>query len=160
MTWGGGFFATHGVLDFAGGMVVHMSSGFAALASVFVVGSRHFRPGEHKLPHNVAFVALGAALLWFGWFGFNAGSALSANGIAAQAFVNTDIAGSVAMCAWLAFAWRRRKRPSLLGALTGAVAGLVVITPCAGLHTDVGGLRRSVSWPGRSATPPSCSSRR
>lgn len=132
MTWGGGYFAAHGVLDFAGGMVVHMSSGFAALASVFVVGSRHFAPGEHKQPHNLAFVALGAALLWFGWFGFNAGSALNANGIAAQAFVNTDVAASVAMCTWLAVAWWRHKRPTLLGAMTGAVAGLVVITPCAG----------------------------
>jgi len=135
MTWGGGYFAAHGVLDFAGGMVVHMSSGFAALASVFVVGSRHFEPGEHKQPHNLAFVALGAALLWFGWFGFNAGSALAANGVAAQAFVNTDIAASVAMCAWLAVAWWRHKRPSLLSAMTGAVAGLVVITPGAGYVT-------------------------
>jgi Amt family ammonium transporter len=132
MTWGGGFFATHGVLDFAGGMVVHLSSGFAALASVFVVGNRHFAPGERKLPHNVAFVALGATLLWFGWFGFNAGSALSADGIAAQAFINTDVAASIAMCTWLAITWKVDGRPSLLGALTGSVAGLVVITPCAG----------------------------
>jgi len=132
MTWGGGWFAAHGVLDFAGGMVVHMSSGFAALASVFVVGRRHFAPGEQKAPHSLAFVALGAALLWFGWFGFNAGSALAANGVAAQAFVNTQVAAAVAMCTWLAIAWLRDKRPTVLGALTGAVAGLVVITPCAG----------------------------
>jgi len=132
MTWGGGFLATHGVLDFAGGMVVHMSSGFAALAAVFVVGSRHVQPGERMLPHNVAFVALGAALLWFGWFGFNAGSGLTANGIAAQAFINTDIAGAVAMCTWLAIAWRTDGRPSMIGALTGSVAGLVAITPAAG----------------------------
>ena len=132
MTWGGGWFAAHGVLDFAGGMVVHMSSGFAALASVFVVGSRHFAPGEQKAPHSLAFVALGAALLWFGWFGFNAGSGLSADGIAAQALVNTQVAAAVAMCTWLAIAWWRAKRPTMLGAITGAVAGLVVITPCAG----------------------------
>jgi ammonium transporter, Amt family len=130
--WGGGFLARWGVLDFAGGLVVHTSAGFAALASVWVVGSRKFGPGERTLPHNVAFVALGTALLWFGWFGFNAGSALEANGVAAQAFLNTDIAGSIAMCTWLAISWRREGKPSLIGAFTGAVAGLACITPCAG----------------------------
>jgi Amt family ammonium transporter len=130
--WGGGFLAKWGVLDFAGGMVVHVSAGFAALASVFVVGKRHFLPGERKLPHNVAFVALGTGLLWFGWFGFNAGSALAANGIAAQAFLNTDIAGSIAMCTWMFITWGRSGKPSLTGALTGAVAGLACVTPCAG----------------------------
>jgi ammonium transporter, Amt family len=130
--WGGGFLAKWGVLDFAGGMVVHISAGFAALASVFVVGKRHFLPGERKLPHNVAFVALGTGLLWFGWFGFNAGSALSANGIAAQAFLNTDIAGSIAMCTWMFISWSRSGKPSLTGALTGAVAGLACVTPAAG----------------------------
>ena len=130
--WGGGWLMQHGVLDFAGGAVVHMSAGYAALASVFVVGRRQFGPGERGLPHNVAFVALGTGLLWFGWFGFNAGSALAANGIAAQAFVNTDIAGSIAMCTWLGITWWRDGKPSLVGALTGAVAGLACITPCAG----------------------------
>jgi Amt family ammonium transporter len=130
--WGGGFLAKWGVLDFAGGMVVHTSAGFAALASVWVVGSRHFAPGERTMPHNVAFVALGTGLLWFGWFGFNAGSALSANGIAAQAFLNTDIAGSIAMCTWLFMTWWREGKPSLVGAFTGAVAGLAMITPAAG----------------------------
>jgi ammonium transporter, Amt family len=130
--WGGGFLARWGVLDFAGGMVVHTSAGFAALASVWVVGTRKFGPGERTLPHNVAFVALGTGLLWFGWFGFNAGSALAANGIAAQAFVNTDIAGSIAMCTWLAITWWKNGKPSLIGAFTGAVAGLACITPCAG----------------------------
>jgi len=130
--WGGGFLAKWGVLDFAGGMVVHTSAGFAALASVWVVGTRKFAPGEKTVPHNVAFVGLGTGLLWFGWFGFNAGSALGANGIAAQAFVNTDIAGSVAMCTWLAISWWRTGKPSLVGAFTGAVAGLACITPCAG----------------------------
>jgi Amt family ammonium transporter len=130
--WGGGFLAKWGTLDFAGGMVVHTSAGFAALASVWVVGARHFSPGERTVPHNVAFVALGTGLLWFGWFGFNAGSALAANGVAAQAFVNTDIAGSIAMCTWLAIAWRREGKPSLVGAFTGAVAGLACVTPCAG----------------------------
>jgi ammonium transporter, Amt family len=130
--WGGGFLAKWGVLDFAGGMVVHTSAGFAALASVWVVGARKFGPDEQTLPHNVAFVALGTGLLWFGWFGFNAGSALAANGVAAQAFLNTDIAGSIAMCTWLFISWRREGKPSLVGAFTGAVAGLACITPCAG----------------------------
>jgi ammonium transporter, Amt family len=130
--WGGGFLAKWGALDFAGGMVVHASAGFAALASVWVVGARKFAPGERTMPHNVAFVALGTGLLWFGWFGFNGGSALAANGVAAQAFVNTDIAGSIAMCTWLFISWRRTGKPSLVGAFTGAVAGLACITPCAG----------------------------
>lgn len=130
--WGGGFLAKWGVHDFAGGMVVHASAGFAALASVWVVGARKFAPGETKVPHNVAFVGLGTGLLWFGWFGFNAGSALAANGVAAQAFVNTDIAASVAMCTWTAISWWRTSKPSIVGAFTGAVAGLACITPCAG----------------------------
>ncbi len=130
--WGGGFLAEWGVLDFAGGMVVHVSAGMAALASVWVVGRRHFGKGERSIAHNIAFVGLGTALLWFGWFGFNGGSALAANGIAAQAFVNTDIAGSVAMCTWLFISWKREGKPSLIGAFTGAVAGLACITPCAG----------------------------
>jgi Amt family ammonium transporter len=121
-----------GVLDFAGGMVVHTSAGFAALASVWVVGARKFAPGERTLPHNVAFVGLGTGLLWFGWFGFNGGSALAADGVAAQAFVNTDIAASVAMCTWLAISWWRSGKPSLIVAFTGAVAGLACVTPCAG----------------------------
>ena len=130
--WGGGWLAQQGVLDFAGGLVVHVSAGFAALASVFVVGRRKFAPGERGIAHNIAFVALGTGLLWFGWFGFNAGSALAANGIAAQAFVNTDISGSIAMCTWLAITWWKDGKPSLVGALTGAVAGLACITPAAG----------------------------
>ena len=130
--WGGGFLAKWGVLDFAGGMVVHTSAGFAALASVWVVGARKFAPGEKVEPANVAFVGLGTGLLWFGWFGFNAGSALAANGVAAHAFVNTDIAASVAMCTWLAISWLRAGRPSAIGAFTGAVAGLACVTPCAG----------------------------
>jgi len=131
-TRGGGFIAQWGGIDFAGGLVVHASAGFAALASVYVVGRRRFLPGERTLPHSVAFVALGTALLWFGWFGFNGGSALAADGIASQAFVNTDIAGSVAMLTWLCLTWLRHGKPSLVGALTGAISGLVCITPAAG----------------------------
>jgi len=130
--WGGGFLAKMGLVDFAGGIVVHLSAGIAALASVFVVGKRRLQPGEKLLPHNVAFVALGTGLLWFGWFGFNGGSALAANGVAATAFVNTDIAGSVAMIVWLGLSWAREHKPSMTGALTGAVAGLATVTPAAG----------------------------
>jgi Amt family ammonium transporter len=130
--WGGGFLAQMGVVDFAGGIVVHVSAGMAALASVIYIGKRHVKPGESLAPHNIAYVALGTGLLWFGWFGFNAGSALAANGIAAQSFVNTDIAGSIAMITWLFISWLQEGKPSLIGAMTGAIAGLATITPCAG----------------------------
>ncbi|MBI5537323.1 MAG: ammonium transporter [Deltaproteobacteria bacterium] len=131
--WGAnGFMHKWGLVDFAGGIVVHVSAGVAALASVFFVGKRQIKKGENVAPHNITFVALGTGLLWFGWFGFNAGSALAANGIAATAFVNTDIAGSTAMITWLFVAWHKEKKPSMVGALTGAVAGLATITPCAG----------------------------
>ncbi len=109
---------------------------------MFVVGKRKFGPGERSLPHNVAFVALGTGLLWFGWFGFNAGSALAANGIAAQAFVNTDIAGSIAMCTWLAIAWWHDGKPSLVGALTGAVAGLATHHAVRRLRAHLGVVHR------------------
>lgn len=118
--------------DFAGGIVVHLSAGFAALASVFVVGGRGLQPGEKLAPHTIAFVALGTGLLWFGWFGFNAGSAGAANGQAAVAFVNTDIVGSFSMLTWLVLAWYREKKPGMIGAMTGAVAGLACVTPTAG----------------------------
>lgn len=130
--WGGGFLQQLGVIDFAGGMVVHVSAGIAALASVFFVGKRTILDKENEAPHNITYVALGTGLLWFGWFGFNGGSALAANGVAAIAFVNTDIAGSIAMITWLAVSWIREKRPSFVGALTGAVAGLATVTPTAG----------------------------
>ncbi len=130
--WGGGFIAKLGAIDFAGGTVVHISAGMAALASVFVLGKR--KNAEH-LPHNVTYVALGVGLLWFGWYGFNAGSALAANGQAAMAFANTDIAASMAMVTWLLLSWMVDGKPSMIGALTGAVAGLVAITPGAGYVT-------------------------
>jgi Amt family ammonium transporter len=130
--WGGGFLAQMGVVDFAGGIVVHISAGMAALASVIYIGKRKVKPEESLEPHNIVFVALGTGLLWFGWFGFNAGSALAANGIAAQSFVNTDISGSIAMITWLFISWLRDGRPSMVGAMTGAIAGLAAITPCAG----------------------------
>jgi Amt family ammonium transporter len=130
--WGGGFLAKMGVVDFAGGIVVHLSAGMAALASVFVVGNRRFAPSEKLAPHNIAFVALGTGLLWFGWFGFNGGSALAANGVAAVAFVNTNTAAAAAMVTWLFLSWWREQRPSMTGAMTGAVAGLATVTPAAG----------------------------
>ncbi|HEV2404171.1 MAG TPA: ammonium transporter, partial [Ktedonobacterales bacterium] len=130
--WGGGFLAQWGVKDFAGGIVVHLSAGVAALASIFVVGKRRVRADEKFLPHNVPYVALGAGLLWFGWFGFNGGSALAANGVAAVAFVNTNSAAAAGMVMWLALTWWREHRPSVTGAMTGAVAGLATVTPAAG----------------------------
>jgi Amt family ammonium transporter len=130
--WGGGFLQKLGAVDFAGGTVVHISAGFAALASVFIVGKRKILPGEKASPHNITYVALGTGLLWFGWFGFNGGSALSANGVAAIAFANTDIAGSLAMITWLFISWIHEGKPSMTGALTGSVAGLATITPAAG----------------------------
>lgn len=130
--WGGGFLANLGVVDFAGGIVVHVTAGVAALATVIFVGKRTILPGESKAPGNIAYVALGTGLLWFGWFGFNGASALAANGKAAIAFVNTDIAGSLAMITWLIISWKREKKPTMIGVLTGSIAGLATITPCAG----------------------------
>jgi Amt family ammonium transporter len=130
--WGGGFLAKMGVVDFAGGIVVHLSAGMAALASVFVVGKRVMLPGQKFAPHNLAYMALGTGLLWFGWFGFNGGSALTANGVAAVAFVNTNVAAAAGMVMWLLIAWLRDGKPSVSGALTGAVAGLATVTPAAG----------------------------
>lgn len=132
MAWGGGLFATWGVLDFAGGTVVHALAGFAALAAVLFVGRRQ---NTNDVPHNVPFVALGTALLWFGWYGFNAGSALEVSDITALAFLNTEIAASVAGLTWLLVSWVKNGKPSFLGLLAGMVAGLVAITPAAGFVT-------------------------
>jgi Amt family ammonium transporter len=130
--WGGGFLAKMGVVDFAGGIVVHLSAGMAALASVFFIGTRNLHVTDKATPHSIPFVALGAGLLWFGWFGFNGGSALAANGVAAVAFVNTNTAAAAGMVVWLALVWWREHRASMTGALTGAVAGLATVTPAAG----------------------------
>eukprot|EP00708_Paratrimastix_pyriformis_P002296 GAFH01001038.1.p1 GENE.GAFH01001038.1~~GAFH01001038.1.p1 ORF type:complete len:528 (+),score=154.18 GAFH01001038.1:110-1585(+) len=130
--WGGGWMAMLGIKDFAGGMVVHATAGTAALVSVMIVGSRRLKPGEVPAPHNVAFVALGTGMLWFGWFGFNGGSALAANGQAALAWANTDIAGSMAMVTWMVMDTIRTHHPSMVSTLTGAVAGLATVTPAAG----------------------------
>ena len=134
--WGGGWAAQFGSLDFAGGTVVHISSGFAALAIAFVIGKRAGFGQYMMEPNNIPMTILGAALLWFGWFGFNAGSALAANGLAASAFVVTNIAAATAGLAWLFASWIQGK-PSSLGFVTGAVAGLVAITPASGYVTPM-----------------------
>ena len=135
MVWGGGLFSTWGVLDFAGGTAVHATAGFAALASVLFVGKRKY---SDKGPHSIPLVALGTALLWFGWYGFNAGSELRVDQTTALAFVNTDIAASIAALTWLGIAWVTERKPKFLGLLTGAVAGLVAITPAAGYVSITG----------------------
>ena len=131
--WGGGFLGPQGIgaLDFAGGTVVHLNAGVAALAAALVVGARRGWP-RPVLPHNVPFVVLGASILWFGWFGFNAGSALSAGSLAASAFVATQLATAAAVFGWVLPEWIRHGRPTTVGAATGAVAGLVAITPASG----------------------------
>lgn len=126
-----GFLHRWGVLDFAGGTVVHMSAGFAALAGAMLLGRRRGAQEAHA-PANLPFVMLGTGMLWFGWFGFNAGSALSASGLAALAFATTNTASASAMVGWLACDWVRGKKPTALGACTGAVVGLVAITPACG----------------------------
>jgi len=134
MVWGGGILAQWGVKDFAGGIVVHNIAGMAALASVLYVGRR---VAEDRGPHSVPLVALGTGLLWFGWYGFNAGSEFSVDATTAVAFLNTDVAASFAAVAWLCMSWIFEKRPSFLGLLTGAVAGLATITPAAGFVSPV-----------------------
>ena len=132
MVWGGGLLAKWGVLDFAGGIVVHASAGMAALASVFYVGKRNVK---ERGPHSIPLVALGTGLLWFGWYGFNAGSELRVDAITATAFLNTDVAASFAAITWLFLAWILEKKPKFVGLLTGSVAGLATITPAAGFVT-------------------------
>lgn len=129
MIWGGGILQQWGVLDFAGGIVVHNIAGMAALASVFFIGRRKV---IDKGPHSIPLVALGTGLLWFGWYGFNAGSEFRVDSVTAIAFLNTDIAASFAAVVWLLIDWMVTKKPKFLGLLTGAVAGLATITPAAG----------------------------
>lgn len=132
MVWGGGLLAKWGVLDFAGGIVVHAIAGFAALASVIYVGKRRDKVSP---PNSVPLIAIGTGLLWFGWYGFNAGSALDVNAITGLAFLNTDVAASFAAITWLVIEWYLIKKPKFVGLLTGAVAGLATITPAAGYVT-------------------------
>jgi ammonium transporter, Amt family len=137
--WGGGFIgAKLHALDFAGGTAVHINAGSAALALALVLGRRVGWPRESFKPHNVPMVALGAGLLWFGWFGFNAGSELTADGVTAIAFVNTQVATAAALLGWIAVEWIRSGKPTLLGASSGAIAGLVAITPSCAYISPLG----------------------
>jgi ammonium transporter, Amt family len=133
----GGWLFERGALDFAGGTVVHINAGIAALAAVLVLGKRRGWPGLAMPPHSLPFTLIGAGILWFGWFGFNAGSALAGNNIAAQALINTHMAAAAALVAWLVVERLTSGHPTTLGAASGLVAGLVAITPCAGF---VGGM--------------------
>lgn len=137
--WGmGGFLRDLGALDFAGGTVVHINAGIAALVTAIMIGRRKNSDRHIPPPHNVPFIVLGTALLWFGWFGFNAGSALAANGLAANAFVVTNTAAAAAGLSWALIEWVRGGKPTMFGVASGAVAGLVAITPAAGF-VNVGG---------------------
>jgi ammonium transporter, Amt family len=135
--WGvGGIFRNLGALDFAGGTVVHVTAGFSALAFAMVIGARKGFGSRSFEPHNIPYTVLGAGLLWFGWFGFNGGSALAANGMAVNAFVTTNTAAAAAGIVWMFLSWQDNK-PSVLGIVTGAVVGLVAITPAAGFVTPL-----------------------
>ncbi len=129
MIWGGGLLAEWGILDFAGGIVVHATAGFAALAAVFYVGAR---VEKNNTPNSIPLVAIGSGLLWFGWYGFNCGSEVAVDHITSLAFLNTDIAASFATVTWVIIEWMHVKKPKFIGLLTGSIAGLATITPCAG----------------------------
>lgn len=135
--WGGGFLGKLGALDFAGGTVVHINAGIAALIGVLILGKRK---DSLLMPNNLTLVALGAGLLWFGWFGFNAGSAVASNGLAAQAFMNTNTATAVAGLSWMFTEWLFTKKPTVLGLASGIIAGLVAITPAAGFVNIIGSI--------------------
>jgi len=138
--WGdGGWMKALGALDFAGGTVVHIAAGFSALSFAMVIGPRKGYPKAPMEPHNIPFTVLGAGLLWMGWFGFNAGSALAADGLAASALVTTNTAAAAAALVWMLLAWNDGK-PSVLGIATGAVVGLVAVTPAAGFVTPMGAM--------------------
>jgi Amt family ammonium transporter len=138
--WGsGGWLAKLGVLDFAGGTVVHINAGVSALALVLLLGKRRGFPQDSMDANNIPMVTLGAGILWFGWFGFNAGSALTSGGLASSAFVSTNIAAAAAAFTWMIISWIH-KRPTVLGTVTGAVVGLVAITPAAGFVTPMAGI--------------------
>jgi len=138
--WGGGFLANAGVLDFAGGTVVHINAGVAGLVTALVLGRRRGYGSENMAPHNLVYSVIGASLLWIGWFGFNAGSAVSAGGLAGMAMAVTQIATAAAALAWMFAEWALRGKPSVLGIVSGAVGGLVAITPASGFVTPGGAL--------------------
>ncbi|MBK8909297.1 MAG: ammonium transporter [Rhodospirillales bacterium] len=138
--WGGGFLAEEGVLDFAGGTVVHINAGIAGLVAAIVLGKRHGYGVDNMAPHNLTLSLIGASLLWVGWFGFNAGSAVGANASASMAMTVTQIATAAAALAWMFTEWLLRKKPSVLGIVSGAVGGLVAITPASGFVGPTGAL--------------------
>jgi len=139
--WGtGGWLKKMGVIDFAGGIVVHMTAGIAALVTTIIIGKRKNLEHNFPAPHNLPFVALGTGLLWFGWFGFNAGSALAANGVAANAFLVTNTAAAAAGMSWGILEWIRNGKPTIFGTLTGTIAGLATVTPAAGFITPLSAL--------------------
>ncbi len=140
--WGGGWLGKMGALDFAGGTVVHVSAGVSALVAAYLVGPR--KTAAKTRPHNIPFVLLGAALLWFGWFGFNAGSALAADGVASLAFVTTNLAAAAALVAWCTIETIQMGKPTAVGAATAAVVGLVTITPAAGFVTPMGAIAMGI----------------
>jgi Amt family ammonium transporter len=136
--WGGGFLASAGVLDFAGGTVVHINAGVAGLVCALVLGKREGYGTTNMAPHNLVYSVIGASLLWVGWFGFNAGSELAADGLAAAAMMNTQVAAAAAGLAWMFAEWIVAKKPSVLGIISGAVAGLVAVTPASGFVNPTG----------------------
>jgi ammonium transporter, Amt family len=138
--WGGGFLGGAGVLDFAGGTVVHINAGVAGLVCALVLGKRKGFGTDNMAPHNLVLTMIGASMLWVGWFGFNAGSAVASNALAGAAMLNTQVATAMAALAWMAVEWFERKKPSLLGLCSGAVAGLVAITPASGFVNPQGAL--------------------
>jgi Amt family ammonium transporter len=138
--WGGGFLASAGVLDFAGGTVVHINAGVAGLVCALVLGKRKGYGTENMAPHNLVLSVVGASLLWVGWFGFNAGSAVAANGTAGMAMAVTQIATATAALTWMFVEWALRGKPSVLGIISGAIAGLVAITPASGFVAPMGAL--------------------
>jgi len=144
--WGiGGWLRSLGALDFAGGLVVHISSGVSALAAALIIGKRKGHGHEHMPPHNLTMTLLGAALLWFGWYGFNGGSAVASGSLASTAFMTTHIAAASAVLSWLTIEWMHRGKPTLLGAASGAIAGLVAITPASGYVGPVSALIIGIS---------------
>ncbi len=138
--WGGGFLGGAGVLDFAGGTVVHINAGVAGLICALVLGRRKGYGSDNMAPHNLVLTMIGASLLWVGWFGFNAGSAVGSNALAGIAMLNTQVAAAAAAIAWMLIEWVERKKPGMLGLASGAVAGLVAITPAAGFVNPQGAL--------------------
>jgi len=138
--WGGGWMSKLGVLDFAGGVVVHATAGISALIAALIIGRRLGYPEEPAAPHNLPMTVLGAGLLWFGWFGFNAGSALASGGLATEALVNTHLAAASATTIWILIEWIKYGKPTMFGAATGCIAGLATITPAAGFVTPMAAL--------------------